>query len=77
MNKIEGDLNAAGKSFAIVAARFNELFSERLITGAVDAITRHGGSEADITLLRVPGSFEIPCAVKQLALLRKFDGIIA
>jgi 6,7-dimethyl-8-ribityllumazine synthase len=77
LTKIEGNLNAAGKKFAIIGARWNDIFSERLIQGAVDAIIRHGGSEENITLVRVPGSFEIPLAAQQYAEHRKADAIVA
>ncbi len=75
--EINGELNASGKRFAIVAARFNDMFSERLIQGAIDAVIRHGGSEENITLVRVPGSFEIAPVVKLLADKRKVDAVIA
>ena len=74
---ITGKLDASGKKFAIVGARWNEIFSDRLVEGAVDAILRHGGSEADITVVRVPGSFEIPLAAKKLACSKRFDAVVA
>lgn len=70
-------LNASGKRFAVVAGRFNSLYSDKLIDGAVDAIIRHGGNEEDITIIRVPGCFEIPLACREAAKSNKFDAIIA
>ena len=77
MKQIEGMLNAQGYKVALVAARFNDFMVEALIGGAQDCFVRHGGSEADITLVRVPGSFEIPFACQELALSGKFDGVVA
>ena len=71
-----GNLNATGLKFAIVVSRFNEFFSERLLEGAVDCIKRHGGSEKDISIIRVPGSFEIPYAASLAAKQRKHDAVI-
>lgn len=76
LTRIEGELSAKGKRFAIVAARFNEVFSGRLLEGAVDALVHHGGSEADITVVRVPGCFEIPVTARELARKQQFDAII-
>lgn len=74
---IEGDLDASGRRFAIVASRFNNLFCERLIRGALDALTKHGAVESDITIIRVPGSFEIPLAALEIAQSGSVDAIIA
>jgi len=62
MKKIEGNLLAKGMKFYIVSSRFNEFLSNKLIDGAVDALTRHGAKDSDITLVKVPGAFEIPSA---------------
>ncbi len=75
--KIEGNLSAEGKNFAIIGARWNELFTARLIEGAVDALLRHGAAEDSITVVRVPGSYEIPLVAKKLAFSGKYDAIIA
>ncbi|MCF8266693.1 MAG: 6,7-dimethyl-8-ribityllumazine synthase [Ignavibacteriales bacterium] len=75
-NVIEGQLNAQGKKFAIVAGRFNEFITNRLISGALDCLKRHGAEENGITLVWVPGSYEIPHAAKKLALSKKYDGVI-
>lgn len=77
MHKYEGLLKAEGFSFGIVASRFNHLLVDRLIEGAIDCILRHGGSEENIHLVRVPGSWEIPIAVKELINKKKVDGVVA
>lgn len=77
LTRIEGNLNAAGKKFAIIGARWNEIFSERLIQGAIEAIVRHGGTEENITVVRVPGSFEIPLAAQKCAEGGKINAVVA
>ncbi len=74
---ISADLAAGGKKFAIVVSRFNEFFSEKLLEGALDCLDRHGCEDDDITVVRVPGSFEIPYAAKRLAESKQFDAVIA
>ena len=64
---IEGKLDATGLKCAIIVGRFNSFISERLLEGAVDALVRHGASDGDITVARVPGAFEIPLAAQKLA----------
>ncbi len=77
MTKIyEGKVLAKGKKFGIVVARFNEFVSERLLEGALDGLLRHGAGEKDITVARVPGSFEIPYAANRMAKSKKFDAVI-
>jgi len=73
---VEGDLNAAGKRFAIVVARFNAFITERLLQGALDALRRSGASEDDVVVMRVPGSFEIPAAARTLAETGKYNAVI-
>jgi 6,7-dimethyl-8-ribityllumazine synthase len=73
---IEGELNARGIKFGIVVSRFNGSVTERLLEGALDALKTHGGEEKDIVVVRVPGAFEIPLAVKQLAASGKYDALI-
>ncbi len=73
---IEGHLNASGLRLAIVASRFNDFLVDKLIQGALDAIDRHGGSDEDTTLIRVPGAFEIPVAARKLAQSKKYDAVI-
>ena len=73
---IEGKLDAAGKHFALVASRFNELISRKLVEGAVDCLVRHNVDQNDITIVWVPGSFEIPLIAKKMAQSGKYDAII-
>ena len=73
---IQGHLNSSGMRFAIVASRFNEFVTSRLLGGAIDALERTGAEEANITVVRVPGSFEIPLAAKKLAASKKYDAVI-
>lgn len=78
MNVIEGNIRATGKKFAIVVARFNSFVVESLLEGALDTLERHGEvSEQDITLVRVPGAYELPVVAKKLAQQGKYDAIIA
>ena len=76
MNIIEGKLIAEGQKIAIVAVRFNEIITNKLLGGAVDAFKRHGGDEKDIDLAWVPGAFEIPLVAKKLAETKKYDAVI-
>ena len=76
VSTIEGQLDAKGLKFALVAGRFNDFITERLVGGAVDYLTRHGGDRADITIVRVPGAFEIPLAAKKLATSGKYNGVV-
>ena len=76
MKVLEGKLTAEGLRIGIVAARFNEFITNKLIGGAVDALVRHGATEADITLAWVPGAFEIPLAAQKMAGSGKFDAVI-
>lgn len=73
----EGDLSAAGMKFGIVVARWNAVITDRLLQGALDALLRSGARRADIEIIRVPGSWEIPGAARQLATTRRFDAIVA
>ncbi len=73
---IEGNLDAKGLRFGIVVSRFNSFICERLLEGALDAIIRHGGSDADISVARVPGAYEIPLAAQKLAVSGKYDAVI-
>ncbi|MCX7787925.1 MAG: 6,7-dimethyl-8-ribityllumazine synthase [Spirochaetes bacterium] len=76
MREIAGHLTAEGKEFAIIVSRFNSLISERLLEGALDCIIRHKGSPDRITIVRVPGSFEIPLVASSLAKSGKYDAVI-
>ncbi len=73
---IQGKLDAKGSRFAIVISRFNSLISDRLLAGAMDALERHGAASDDISIVWVPGSFEIPSIAKKLALAQKYDAVI-
>ncbi len=73
---IEGKIIAKGLRFGIVASRFNDFISGKLIEGAMDALKRSGADDKDIAIVRVPGAFEIPLAAKKLAKNGKFDAII-
>ncbi|MGE4565831.1 MAG: 6,7-dimethyl-8-ribityllumazine synthase [Victivallaceae bacterium] len=74
---LEGSLDAKGIKFAVVCGRFNEFFVSKLLSGAVDTIVRHGGSAKNITAAWVPGSYEIPFAVRKLLQTGKYDAVIA
>ena len=76
MNILEGKLIAEGQKIAIVAGRFNEIITNKLLGGAVDAFKRHGGDEKDIDLAWVPGAFEIPLVAKKLVETKKYDAVI-
>ena len=77
LKTLEGDLLARDVRVAIVAARFNDFVVERLVTGAIDALLRHGASEKSLELVRVPGAFDMPLVVKRLALSKRYDAIVA
>jgi 6,7-dimethyl-8-ribityllumazine synthase len=73
---IQGTLDARGSRFAIVISRFNSFISDRLLSGSLDALERHGASPEDISIVWVPGSFEIPPIARKLALSQKYDAVI-
>jgi len=72
----EGTLIASGLRFAVVLSRFNSLVGDRLLEGALDTLRRHGMAEDDITLVRVPGAFEIPLVASEMAKTGTFDAVI-
>lgn len=74
---IDGQLHGAGFRFAIVVARFNDLVTERLLDGAVDTLTRHGVADDDITVIRVPGAFELPLTSRWCAESGDYDAVVA
>ena len=76
MNVLEGKLTGEGLKIAIVASRFNEFITSKLIGGAEDCLKRHGVRDEDITLAWVPGAFEIPVMAKKLAMNMSFDAVI-
>ncbi len=73
----EGDLIARDMRFTIVAARFNDFIVDALVKGAADCLRRHGASDADMDIVRVPGCFEMPLAVERVCAARQVDGVIA
>ncbi|WP_333607796.1 6,7-dimethyl-8-ribityllumazine synthase [Arsukibacterium sp.] len=78
MQVIEAGYSANGKKIAIVVARFNSFIVESLLSGAVDTLQRVGNiAEQDITVVRIPGAFELPLAVQRVAASKKYDAIVA
>jgi 6,7-dimethyl-8-ribityllumazine synthase len=75
--KVSGGLTADGLRFGIVVSRFNSFITERLLSAAVDALERAGAGSKDVTVVHVPGAFELPLAAKKLALTGKYDALIA
>ena len=73
---IEGQLIAKGKRFALVASRFNDFITKRLVEGATDALLRHGAKDGDFDIVWVPGAFEIPTIAAALAKSSAYDAII-
>lgn len=76
MKTYEGNLIAQGLKIGIIAARFNEFITSKLVAGAVDALNRHGILENDIELAWVPGAFEIPLVAQKMALSKNYDAVI-
>ena len=76
MEQIQGMLGASGRRVALVAGRFNDLIVNRLIDGATDCFLRHSGDEKSLTLVRVPGSLEIPLVAGRLAAAGKYDAVV-
>jgi len=77
MPEIQVKLDAAGMRFGIVVARFNELVTQQLLKGALDALARHGADPAAVTVAWVPGSFEIPVVAQRMAASGKVDAVVA
>ncbi len=76
VNVLEGALDAAGLRVGLVVGRFNSFVTEKMLVAAVDALCRHGADPADITVVRVPGSFEVPVAAAALAQRSDIDAVI-
>jgi 6,7-dimethyl-8-ribityllumazine synthase len=77
MTKItQGMMDASGKKFGLIASRFNEFITSKLIGGAVDELVRHGAREEDIEVVWVPGAFEIPATARRLAKKKRYDAIV-
>ena len=75
-NILEGTYHAEGMRVGIVASRFNEFITNKLLEGALDMLRRHGAAEGDIDVAWVPGAFEIPLAARKMAASKKYDAII-
>lgn len=73
----EGHFSASGMRFCIVASRFNSFIVDQLEAGAIDALVRHGASQADIHVAKTPGAYELPLAVQKAAATQRYDAIIA
>lgn len=76
MKTYSANLYSEGKKYAIIVGRFNEFIGGKLLSGAIDGLTRHGVKEDEIQVIWVPGAFEIPLAAKKLAKSKKFDAVI-
>lgn len=76
MRVVEGNLVSKGKKYAIIVSRFNEFINSKLLSGAVDALTRHGATDDEITVYWVPGAFEIPVLANKLAHMDEFSAVI-
>jgi 6,7-dimethyl-8-ribityllumazine synthase len=76
MKIVEGQLTAKGFKFGIIVSRFNSFISDRLLEGALDTIVRHGGDKENITVVYVPGAYEIPGTLRKIVDAEKFDGVI-
>jgi len=76
VNQIEGNLSAEGRSFGIVASRFNDFVVKALLEGAIDAIRRHGGDAGAVDVVWVPGSYEIPVVARELARSGRYDAVV-
>jgi 6,7-dimethyl-8-ribityllumazine synthase len=77
MKIIEGNFQNADAKYAILVGRFNSFVVESLLQGSIDTLKRHGVSDANITVVRAPGAWELPLVAKKLAASQKFDAIIA
>ncbi len=75
-NVYEGKISAEGKKFGLVVSRFNDFVSDRLLAGAIDALSRHGARDEDMDIVKVPGSFEIPLMAKKMVEKEKYDAVI-
>jgi 6,7-dimethyl-8-ribityllumazine synthase len=73
---IEGKHDAQGLRIAIIVSRFNQFITEKLLEGALDGVKSHGGATDDITVVRVPGAFEIPLAAEKLAVAGRYDALV-
>lgn len=77
IQEIEGKLNIHNARIVLLVARFNSFVVESLLSGAIDTLKRHGAEDKDLTIVRVPGAFEMPLAANRLAASKRYDAIIA
>ena len=77
IQEIEGQLTLRGARIALLVSRFNSFVVESLLSGAIDTLKRHGAEEHDLTVIRVPGAYEMPIAAKRLAAAQRYEAIIA
>jgi 6,7-dimethyl-8-ribityllumazine synthase len=75
-NSIEGKLDARGLKIGIIVSRFNQFVTEKLLDGALDGLKSHGAEEQKLTIIRVPGAFEIPLAAEKMASTGKYDALV-
>jgi len=73
---IEGNLIAKGRKFSIIASRFNDFMTKELVSGCMDTLVRHGAADQDLTIVWVPGAFEIPAVARKLAKTKSYDAVI-
>lgn len=76
MKHFEGHFDAKGQKYALIASRFNRPITQLLLDGAIDGLVRHGVAKENISIVWVPGAFEIPLAAKKMAEIKKYDGVI-
>ncbi|MHB8174179.1 MAG: 6,7-dimethyl-8-ribityllumazine synthase [Nitrospirota bacterium] len=74
--QVQGNLNAEGLKFCIIVSRFNDFITSKLLEGALDGLVRNGARDSDLTVVRVPGAFEIPVTAKIAASAGKYDAVI-
>ena len=74
--ELKGDLQVSKAKFALVVSRFNEFITSKLLSGALDVLERHGAKDADLTVVRVPGAFELPLVASKLAQAGEYDALI-
>lgn len=77
VQELKGALTVGSQRFALVVARFNSVVTDGLLEGAIGALKQHGASEEQLTVVRVPGAFELPLVVRRLVDTKKYDGVIA
>jgi len=76
MKTYEGELQAKGLKFAVIVSRFNDFITNKLLTGSIDALLRHGATEQNIDVIKVPGAFELPLVAKKIAAKKSYNAVI-